>query len=127
MNWALIYSYQSVTTVNNTVFTNISSNYSSAIFAEEYKLNVSNSKFINLDADKTAVLGGSLNVLNSNFSNNSAAMAIYLQWMPINLGIGPIITWVVIAIIFAIVFWFGFFIYYALLARNMNKKIELSK
>lgn len=54
-------------------------------------------------------------------------MAIYLQWMPINLGIGPIITWVVIAIIFAIVFWFGFFIYYALLARNMNKKIELSK
>ena len=54
-------------------------------------------------------------------------MAIYLQWMPINLGIGPIITWVVIAIIFAIVFWFGFFIYYALLARNINKKIELSK
>jgi len=54
-------------------------------------------------------------------------MAIYLKWMPINLGIGPIITWVVIAIIFAIVFWFGFFIYYALLARNMNKKIELSK
>ena len=54
-------------------------------------------------------------------------MAIYLQWMPINLGIGPIITWVVIAIIFAIVFWFGFFIYYALLARNKKKKIELSK
>ena len=54
-------------------------------------------------------------------------MAIYLKWMPINLGIGPIITWVVIAIIFATVFWFGFFIYYSLLARDLNKKIELSK
>ena len=54
-------------------------------------------------------------------------VAIYLKWMPINLGIGPIITWVVIAIIFATVFWFGFFIYYSLLARDLNKKIELSK
>ena len=54
------------------------------------------------------------------------AMAIYLQWMPINLGIGPIITWVVIACIFAAVFWLGFFVYYALQARDINKKLELS-
>ncbi|MBO7443293.1 MAG: DUF3021 family protein, partial [Methanobrevibacter sp.] len=36
------------------------------------------------------------------------AMAVYLKWMPINLGIGPIITWIVIACIFAAVFWVGF-------------------
>ncbi len=54
------------------------------------------------------------------------AVAVYLQWMPISLGIGPIITWVVIAIIFAAVFWFGFYIYYTLVARDLNKKIELS-
>ena len=54
------------------------------------------------------------------------AMAIYLKWMPISLGIGPIITWVVIACIFAAVFWVGFFIYYTLEARSINKKLELS-
>ena len=55
------------------------------------------------------------------------AMAVYLKWMPINLGIGPIITWIVIAIIFACIFWFGFYIYYTLQARDINKKLELSK
>ena len=54
------------------------------------------------------------------------AMAVYLQWMPISFGIGPIITWVVIAIVFAAVFWLGFYIYYTLQARDINKKIELS-
>lgn len=54
------------------------------------------------------------------------AMAVYLGWMPINLGIGPIITWVAIACIFAAVFWTGFYIYYTLEARNINKKLELS-
>lgn len=53
------------------------------------------------------------------------AMAVYLKWMPINLGIGPIITWIVIAIIFAVVFWFGFYLYYTLQARDINKKLEL--
>ena len=53
------------------------------------------------------------------------AMAVYLQWMPISLGIGPIITWVVIACIFAAVFWLGFYIYYALEARSINKKLGL--
>ena len=54
------------------------------------------------------------------------AVAIYLQWMPISLGIGPIITWVVIACIFAIIFWVGFYVYYTLQARDINKKLELS-
>ena len=54
------------------------------------------------------------------------AVAIYLKWMPISLGIGPIITWVVIACIFAAVFWVGFFIYYTLQARDINKKLESS-
>ena len=54
------------------------------------------------------------------------AMAVYLKWMPISLGIGPIITWIVIAIVFAAVFWCGFFIYFTLEARSINKKLELS-
>lgn len=54
-------------------------------------------------------------------------IAIYLKWMPINLGIGPIITWVLIASMFAALFWFGFYFYYSLQARDINKKLELSK
>lgn len=54
------------------------------------------------------------------------AVAVYLGWMPVGLGIGPIITWIVIAVIFAAVFWLGFFIYYSLVARDLNKKLELS-
>ena len=50
-------------------------------------------------------------------------IAIYLEWMPIDLGIGPVITWIAIAFVFGIVFWFGFYIYDCLLARNLNKKI----
>ena len=51
-------------------------------------------------------------------------VAIYLKWMPIDLGIGPILTWIFIACIFAVIFWFGFYIYYYLLAYNLNKKIS---
>ena len=54
------------------------------------------------------------------------AVAIYLKWMPISLGIGPIITWIAIAIVFAVVFWAGFYVYYTLQARDINKKLELS-
>lgn len=50
-------------------------------------------------------------------------VAIYLKWMPINFGIEPIITWIIIACIFAAIFWCGFYVYYYLLARNLNKKI----
>ena len=54
------------------------------------------------------------------------AVAVYLQWMPISLGIGPIITWIAIACIFAAIFWAGFYVYYTLQARDINKKLELS-
>ena len=50
-------------------------------------------------------------------------VAIYLQWIPLNLGIGIIIEWVIIACIFAAISWSGFFMYYYLLARELNKKI----
>lgn len=50
-------------------------------------------------------------------------VAIYLQWMPLNLGIGIIIEWVIIACLFAAISWCGFFIYYYMLARELNKKI----
>ena len=52
------------------------------------------------------------------------AVAIYLQWMPINLGIEIIIEWIIIACIFASVFWLGFYIYYYLEAREINQKLE---
>ena len=52
------------------------------------------------------------------------AVAVYLKWMPINLGIGPIITWIVIACLFAAVSWCGFYIYYYLVARNINNKLK---
>ena len=51
-------------------------------------------------------------------------VAIYLKWMPVSLGWGPIVTWIGIACIFAIVFWFGFYIYYYMQARELNKKLE---
>ena len=50
-------------------------------------------------------------------------VAVYLHWMPINLGINPIVTWVIIAFIFGAVFWCSFYIYYYLLARSINKKL----
>lgn len=50
-------------------------------------------------------------------------IAIYLKWMPINFGWESILTWVSIACVFAVVFWCGFYIYYYLLARDLNKKI----
>lgn len=51
------------------------------------------------------------------------AVAVYLQWMPTNLGIGIIIEWIIIACIFAAISWCGFYIYYYLLARDLNNKI----
>ena len=51
------------------------------------------------------------------------AVAVYLKWMPVTLGIGPIITWIAIACVFAAIFWFGFYIYYYLVARDLNSKL----
>ena len=62
---------------------------------------------------------------NINFSGTDIINLFFgcLHWMPITLGIGPIITWILIACVFAAIFWCGFYIYYYLLARNLNKKI----
>ena len=51
-------------------------------------------------------------------------VAIYLKWMPLDFGIGPIITWISIALVFGVVFWLGFYIYYYLLARDLNNKLK---
>lgn len=51
-------------------------------------------------------------------------VAIYLQWMPVNLGIGIIIEWIIIACIFAAVSWCGFYLYYYLVARELNNKLN---
>ena len=59
IHWSLIYGYNSVMTVNNTVFENMTSKYATAIYSEENKLTVSNSKFINLFANATAGAIGS--------------------------------------------------------------------
>ncbi len=51
-------------------------------------------------------------------------IAIYLKWMPIDLGWQPVLTWVLIACVFAAISWFGFYIYYYLLARELNNKLK---
>ncbi|WP_295724846.1 DUF3021 domain-containing protein [uncultured Methanobrevibacter sp.] len=52
------------------------------------------------------------------------SVAIYLGWLPLTFGIGVIIEWIIIAIIFASVFWLGFYIYYYLEAREINQKLQ---
>ena len=52
------------------------------------------------------------------------AVAVYLKWMPVDLGIGPIVTWIAIACVFAAVFWCGFYIYYYLVAKDINSKLN---
>ena len=52
------------------------------------------------------------------------AVAVYLHWMPIELGIGPIFTWIVIACVFAAVSWCGFYVYYYLVAKDINNKLN---
>ncbi|AMD17183.1 hypothetical protein TL18_03585 [Methanobrevibacter sp. YE315] len=51
-------------------------------------------------------------------------IAIYLKWMPIDLGIGAIVTWIVIACVFGAISWFGFYLYYYLVARDLNNKLK---
>ena len=52
------------------------------------------------------------------------SVAIYLGWLPLTFGIGVIIEWIIIAIIFASVFWLGFYVYHYLEAREINQKLE---
>ena len=51
-------------------------------------------------------------------------VAIYLQWLPINLGVGIIVEWIIIACIFAAISWSAFYIYYYLVARDLNNKLK---
>ena len=51
-------------------------------------------------------------------------VAIYLKWMPIDLGISVIIEWIVIACVFAAISWFSFYAYYYLVARDLNNKLK---
>lgn len=51
-------------------------------------------------------------------------VAVYLQWMPINLGLSIIVEWIIIACVFAAVSWCGFYIYYYLVARDLNNKLN---
>ena len=50
-------------------------------------------------------------------------VAIYLLGMPINLGIGVLIEWIIIACIFAAISWCGFYLYYYWVARDLNRKL----
>lgn len=52
------------------------------------------------------------------------SVAIYFGWLPLTFGIGVIIEWIIIAIIFASVSWLGFYIYYYLEAREINQKLQ---
>ncbi len=52
------------------------------------------------------------------------AVAIYLKWMTVTMGIGPILEWVIIAFVFAAIFWLGFYLYYSYEAKEINKKLE---
>lgn len=52
------------------------------------------------------------------------AVAIYLTWMPLNLGISIILEWILISVIFAVIFWLGFYIYYYLEAKDINQKLK---
>lgn len=51
-------------------------------------------------------------------------IAIYLKWMPIEFGWQPILLWILIACVFGAIFWCGFYIYYSLVARDLNNKIK---
>lgn len=51
-------------------------------------------------------------------------VAIYLEWMPLDLGLDAIFSWILIACIFAAVSWFGFYVYYYLVARELNNKLK---
>ena len=51
-------------------------------------------------------------------------VAVYLKWMPINLGMSIIVEWIIIACVFAAISWCGFYIYYYLVARDLNNKLN---
>ena len=82
IHWSLIYGYDSVMTVRDSIFANMTSRYATAIYSEEIeiktKLTVLNSKFINLKANATAgAIGaksiGSITIDGCSFINITSA------------------------------------------------------
>ncbi|MCC7554010.1 MAG: DUF3021 domain-containing protein [Methanobacteriaceae archaeon] len=51
-------------------------------------------------------------------------VAIYLEWIPINLGIIPIILWIINALIFGFIDWAGFYLYYRNEAKKFNERLK---
>jgi hypothetical protein len=54
-------------------------------------------------------------------------VGIYLKWIPMNLGIWPIIVWVIIALIIGFVLWTCFYLYFRNEARKINNQIRKTK
>ncbi|WP_409199637.1 DUF3021 domain-containing protein [Methanobrevibacter sp. DSM 116169] len=54
-------------------------------------------------------------------------VGVYLNWIPVTMGILPIITWIIIALIFAFLFWAGIYLYYRNEAQKINNQIKKYK
>jgi len=54
-------------------------------------------------------------------------VSIWLGWMPLDLGVGGIVTYIFIAIAIAVLIWSGFFLYYRHEAKKINEKIQALK
>lgn len=51
----------------------------------------------------------------------------YLEWIPLNQGIFPIIEWILIVLIFAFAIWFGFYLYEKNEANKINEQLNKLK
>ena len=54
-------------------------------------------------------------------------VSIWLGWIPLDLGVGGIVTYIFIAIAIAVLIWSGFFLYYRHEAKKINEKIKALK
>lgn len=51
-------------------------------------------------------------------------VAVKVHWMVIGWGIGPIITWICVALFSTIIFWIGFYLHHLLQVKELNQKLE---
>ena len=51
-------------------------------------------------------------------------VAVKVHWMVVEWGIGPIITWIVIALIATLLFWIGFYLHHLLQVKELNDKLQ---
>ncbi|MDO5826494.1 MAG: hypothetical protein BZ137_01445 [Methanosphaera sp. rholeuAM130] len=54
-----------------------------------------------------------------------AISAVTLGWIPLDEGLDPFISFLTSAIIFAVIFWLGFYLYYYFQAKQLNEKISI--